>query len=774
MLRLLTFFINLGLALAFGLFLALIYMSDQLPSVKTLRDIQLQTPLRVYTLDGKLISQFGEKRRIPVDMKDVPQPLLDAFIATEDRRFYEHGGVDLRGLIRAAHHLISEGNKGQGGSTITMQLARNMFLSSKKTYIRKINEILLALKIEKEFTKDEIMELYLNKIYLGQRAYGVASAAEVYYGKNLNELTLAEMAMIAGLPKAPSTLNPITSPTRAKERRHHVLERMLQQGFITQEQFNQANSEPVAARYHGPEVDIRAPYVAEMVRQSMYEKLGEEAYVMGLKVYTTIDSTMQQAANNALENGLLRFDRRQDYRGPIGKIKLGDHPSNNLLLEQLNHFPQTPPLKVGVVTDVDERSALVLLKSGKLVQLNWSGLSWAKRRTAPEIFRPGAVIQVIHQDNKWMLAQTPGVSGALVALRPQDGAILALTGGFDFYSNNFNMATQAQRQPGSNIKPFIYSAALENGFTAATLINDAPIVFNDPSEESMWRPENDNKEFNGPTRLRMGLVRSRNLVSIRVLDGIGIRQTIDYLRRFGFNTSSMPLGLSLALGTNTVTPLELATAYAAFANGGFLIQPYFIDHITDSDDQTIEQAVPAFACSPCTPEDIAPYYHHPLNAIHSAPQIITEENAFLITNMLQDAVQRGTGRGAKVLKRADLSGKTGTTNDHKDGWFSGFNQDIVATTWIGYSDNESLGQYASRSALPTWVDFMRVALNNRPENAMQQPPALVTVPIDPKTGLLAREGQSNVEYEFFRIDSVPVEQAPDSQTSQDKVSETLF
>lgn len=780
MLRLLTFFINFCLAIAFCIIVALIYMGDQLPSVKTLRDVQLQTPLRVYTQDGKLIGQFGEKRRIPVDMKDVPQTLLDAFISTEDRRFYDHGGVDLRGLIRAAHHVISEGTKSQGGSTITMQLARNMFLSSDKTYIRKVNEILLALKIEHEFTKDEIMELYLNKIYFGQRAYGVASAAEVYYGKTLNELSLGQMAMIAGLPKAPSTLNPITNAARAKERRHHVLERMLQQGFITQAQYAAADAEPIVARYHGPEVDVRAPYVAEMVRQMMYEKLGEEAYEMGLKVYTTLDSHLQIAANTALENGLLNFDRQNDpYRGPLAKINLNEVHSHSALLDKLNQYAQTAPFTIGMVISVSDQDARVLLKDGTQFILPWSGMSWARRGgSASDILKPGDVIQLVKNEDQWKLAQAPTVSGALVALRPQDGAILALTGGFDFYKNNFNLATQAQRQPGSNIKPFIYAAALDNGYTAATLVNDAPVVFKDASQEGLWRPENDNKEFNGPMRLRMGLVKSRNLVSIRILEGVGINETIDYLQRFGFQPSSMPLGLSLALGTNTVTPLQLATAYAVFANGGYLVEPYFIDHITDNDDQMIEHAVPAFACSPCTPEDIAPYFHHKLGAIHSAKKVISDEVAFLITDILQDAVKRGTGKAASVLNRGDLAGKTGTTNEFRDGWFSGYTTDIVATTWIGYDNNDSLGTYASQSTLPTWINFMRTALQDKPSHPLPQPQDIVMVPIDPDTGLLARPGQKNAEMEYFTIDTVPSLEAPERSlspgSSDDNGPESLF
>lgn len=794
MLRILTFFLNLGLVLAFGVVLAIIYMSDQLPSVKTLKDVQLQTPLRVYTADGKLISQFGEKRRIPVEYQQIPPDLINAFIATEDRRFYDHSGVDFRGLARAAHHVISEGNKGQGGSTITMQLARNMFLSPQKTYIRKINEILLALQIEKELTKDEIMALYLNKIYLGQRAYGVASAAQVYYGKDLDELTLAQMAMIAGLPKAPSTLNPITNPERAFERRKHVLERMLQQGFISQAQYDQAVNEPITAKYHLPEIEVKAPYVAEMARQILFDKLGDAAYEMGLKVYTTVRSDTQIAANEALEKGLTAYDKRHGYRGPLGKINIDSDTTIEGLLNELDAYNDAAIFNVGVVTSISEREARVLLKSGQTITLPWSGLSWAKKDLGKllygrrpdrvsDIFRAGAVI-FVRQDKsgEWALGQMPVVEGALVAMRPQDGAILALSGGFDFYQNNYNLATQAERQPGSNIKPFIYSAALENGFTPATLINDAPIVFEDPSEEALWRPQNDNKRFYGPTRLRMGLVRSRNLVSIRVLEGTGIRNTIDYLNRFGFDTSTMPIGLSLALGTNVVTPLQLVTAYATFANGGYLVRPYIIDHITDDDNFVIQHAIPTFACNPCNPQEIKNYFKHEQPKIHSANRVITEQNAYIITNMLQDAIKRGTGKSAKVLKRNDIGGKTGTTNEQKDGWFSGFNGDIVATTWIGFDNHQSLGEYAAKSALPTWIEFMKSALAQSPEKTLTQPPGIVSVKIDPQSGLLARSGQADAEFEIFRIDNVPTDQAPfasntyNNQTSDGSnlPSETLF
>jgi penicillin-binding protein 1A len=793
MLRLFTISLNLGLLIAFGIIIAIIYMSDLLPSVDTLRDVQLQTPLRVYTIDGKLISQFGEKRRIPVEYEDVPQDLINAFIATEDRRFYEHSGVDLRGLARAVHHVATHGDRGQGGSTITMQLARNMFLSPQKTYIRKVNEILLAIQIENTFNKDQIMQLYLNKIYLGQRAYGVAAAAQVYYGKDLNELTLAQMAIIAGLPKAPSNINPITNPEAARERRKHVLDRMLQQDYITQEQHEEAVNAPITASYHVPEVEVRAPYLAEMVRQKLYEQLGEDAYTMGIKVYTTVHSKLQTAANDALENGLLSYDRRHGYRGVIDDINITEETTEDDLLKQLRAKRNAGVLRPGVVTSVNDKDVDVLVKGGEKITIAWNGLSWAKKdlgnlryghnpKYPAEILQKGNLIYVTQRLNgSWTLAQPPEVKGAFVAMRPLDGAILALTGGFDFYANNFNMATQAQRQPGSNFKPFIYSAALEHGFSAATLINDAPIVIEDASEEALWRPQNDNQRFLGPTRLRMGLARSRNLVSIRVLEAVGIKNTINYTKRFGFDDSTMPHGLSLALGTNLVTPLELARAYSAFANGGFLVEPYFIDHVTDDEDHIIEVALPRFACAPCNPQEVEQALGHELEAYHSAERIITEQNAYIMNSMLRDVVRLGTGSGARALERNDIGGKTGTTNEQKDGWFSGGNSDVIATTWIGFDDNLPLGEYAARSALPTWVDFMRVALDGSPESTLNQPPGIVSVRIDPKTGLLARGDQSDAIFEIFRLEEVPQERAPAALAQEEmraptdeNASETLF
>lgn len=782
--RIITLLFNLALVCAFAVVLGIIYMSDQLPSVETLRDIQLQTPLMVYTKDGKLIGQFGEKRRIPITLSDVPPVMLNAFIATEDRRFYDHSGVDFRGLLRAAHHVLKEGNKGQGGSTITMQLARNMFLSPQKTYLRKINEILLALQLEKEFSKEEIFSLYLNKIYLGQRAYGIAAAAQVYYGKKLSELSIAEMAMIAGLPKAPSTINPITNSERARERRQHVLESMLQEGFITQAEFDEAIVEPIVAYYHSPAIDLPAPYVAEMVRKALYHEMGEDAYTKGLKVYTTLDSRLQETANHALTSGLLDYDRRQGYRGPIMEVTLHEGMTIDEKLASIHSIANMGPLQVALVTSLSQDSAHVLLKDGKTITIDWPGLSWARRdfgnfvfgprpRQVSDIFNVGAIIYVRElSDGTYVLSQQPKTEGALVAISPYDGAVLALTGGFDFYSNHYNMVTQAQRQPGSNLKPFIYSAALENGYTAASLINDSPIVINDVSEETLWRPQNDNRTFLGPTRLRMGLVRSRNLVSIRVLDGVGIRQTIHYLKRFGFDTSTMTEGLSLALGTNLVTPLQLVTAYATFTNGGFLVKPFVIDHIDDHENKTIHIAHPSFACEPCSPEWVGTVFDQPLDKIVSADRVISEQNAYIINDILRDVVRRGTGQGALKLKRDDIGGKTGTTNDKKDGWFSGFGGGVVATTWIGYDTPQSLGEFAAQSALPTWIKFMQAALEDRPEVLLPEPPGIVTARINPKSGLLVGFDDPTGEFELFYEDTVPSLNAPAPNTVQETLINT--
>lgn len=716
-----------------------LYLNASLPNVDELTEAKLQIPLSVYTKDGKLISQFGEYRRSPVKLSEVPQGLIDAVLATEDHRFYQHTGVDLISLVRAAHHMLVVGGRGQGGSTITMQVARNFYLSPEKTFIRKFNEILLALKIEREFTKDQILELYLNKIYLGSRAYGVVAAAQVYYGKTLDQLTLPEMAMIAGLPQAPSRLNPINNPTGAKVRRKHVLDRMYEYGYIDKAAYEAAVDAPLTESYHGPRVEVDAPYVAEMVRQLLYSQLGDKIYVDGLKAYTTIDAREQLAANIALENGLLTYDRRHGYRGPI------DLKGN---LTTLKEATTQGPLLPALITQINADSATAILADEQTITLQWSGLSWARKdlgqgkvgaypKNVSDILKKDALVYVLKNstDNTYRLAQIPQVQGALVAMNPKDGAITALIGGFDFYTNHFNAATQAKRQPGSSFKPFIYSAALEHGFTATSIINDAPIVIAD-TPQSLWRPQNDNERFYGPTSLRMGLVRSRNLVSIRLLDDMGIDTAIEYAARFGFDPKTMPRGLSLALGTLDTTPLEMATAFSVFANGGYKVTPYVFDYLADENDVILMR-----------------------NEMLPPPQIITAENAYIMTDILKDVIKRGTGRGALKLEREDLAGKTGSTNEHRDAWFVGFNADLVASVWFGFDRNRTLGkgEYAAQTALPVWIDFMREALHDKPEALLPQPPNAIYVRINPNTGALASSSDQNAVFEIFTTDTAPTE-----------------
>ncbi len=743
MFNLIKILFTLAVVMALTVTAGAIYLNASLPNVEELTQTQLQVPLSVYSKDGKLMSQFGEYRRSPVKLDQVPQGLIDAVLATEDHRFYQHTGVDLIGLFRAAHHmLIAGGGKGQGGSTITMQVARNFYLTPEKTFIRKFNEILLALKIEREFTKDQILELYLNKIYLGNRAYGVVAAAQVYYGKTLDQLTLPEMAMIAGLPQAPSRLNPITNPKGAKARRKHVLDRMFEYGFIDQKDYESAINAPLTESYHGPRVEVEAPYAAEMVRQLLYAQLGDKIYTDGLKAYTTIDSREQAAANIALENGLLAYDKRHGYRGPI---------ETNGNLELLKDTPNTGPLIPALVTKTTSDSATVMLADEQTLTIPWSGLSWARKdlgqgrlgaypKVVNDIFKKDAIIYILknNEDDTYRLAQIPQVQGALVAMDPNNGAIQALVGGFSFYANNFNAASQAKRQPGSSFKPFIYSAALENGFNAGSIINDSPIVIAD-TPNSLWRPQNDNERFYGPTTLRMGLARSRNLVSIRLLDSMGIDTAIDYAARFGFDPSTMPKGLSLALGTLETTPLEMTAAFSVFANGGYKVTPYLFDYLTNENDVIMIRNHTTLACTVCDPILLNEQNASP------APQVITSANAYIMTDILKDVIKKGTGRRALVLEREDLAGKTGSTNDHRDAWFVGFNHDLVASVWFGYERNRDLGkgEYAAQTALPVWINFMREALQDKPESSLKQPDDVIFVRTNSST------------FELFTKETIP-------------------
>jgi penicillin-binding protein 1A len=790
--------IDIAIVAIVGLAILVIHIENELPDVSVLNDVQMQVPLRIYTNDGKLIAEYGEKRRVPVPYEQIPKQLVNAVLATEDQRFFEHPGVDFLGLMRASVQLALTGTKSQGGSTITMQVARNFFLSPQKTYTRKLKEILLAMKIEHELDKEKILDLYLNKIYFGNRAYGVAAAAQVYFGKNLNELTLPEIATIAGLPKAPTGLNPLLHPTASLERRNHVLSRMLEHHYIDQKTYENAIKAPLTASYHELSVSNDAPYVAEMVRNAMVSQFGEEnAYTSGYKVYTTIDTRLQSIANVALDNALFAYEQRHGYRGPVknlGKSSLNDPDA---LTQILRKMPSPSPLKPAVVIALHEQSATMLLGNTQEITLTWEGLSWARRQMAhgqylgrsptraDDILKLGDVVYIRPMANAvdtWQLTQIPEVQGALIAMRPKDGAILALDGGFDYYLSSFNRVTQAQRQPGSSFKPFIYAAGLAKGLTLATVINDAPIAIDSP-DGSLWRPQNSTKKFYGPTRLRVALTKSRNLVSIRLLQLIGIHYTTEYLENFGFSAKSLPHSPSLALGTASLTPLELATGYTVFASGGYQIKPYFIDHILDAKGQPLYQASPQQACESCLahedntswttdtnawsnpdeaePEIEMPDLSHqekstqaPDNIAHLA---ISPQVAYLITSALQDVIKDGTGRAALSLNRSDIAGKTGTTNEQKDGWFAGYNSDIVTITWIGYDQPRSLFEYGAEAALPMWIDFMSKALAGKPSHTMPQPKGIVTVRIDPKTGYPIRSGDDNGFLEVFDENHIPSE-----------------
>ena len=751
------------------------YVLPSLPAVESLQDVRLQVPLRVYTRDGRLLAEYGEMRRTPLNFEQFPQLVIDAFLAAEDDRFFEHPGVDYQGLVRAAVALALTGERRQGGGTITMQVARNFFLTREKTISRKVREIFLALRIEHQMSKQEILTLYLNAIFLGQRAYGVGAAAEVYFGKTVDQLSLAESATIAGLPKAPSRDNPVASVERATQRRAYVLRRMLETGSIDHQQLGQAMDEPMESILHSATVVTDAPYVGEMVRQKMLELVGLDAYTAGYVVTTTIDSRLQAAAVRALREGLLEYDRRHGYRGPLARVDLTDPEAD---IEQLlAGYRAGPGMRLAVVTEVGDQSVETLIPGEGAVTLDWDGLSWARSyiddntrgpepATAAEILAPGDLIEIIPIDEtSWRLAQVPLAQGAIVALDPIDGAIAALSGGFDFQDSKYNRAIQARRQPGSSFKPFIYSAALENGFTTATVVNDAPVVFDDDRLESTWRPENYSQRFYGPTRLREALVRSRNLVSIRVLRAIGVSNAIDHIKSFGIAESAMPRDLSLALGSVTLTPLELADAYTVFANGGFRVDAYLIDRITDAEGTIIKQADPLIACATCADDELATD-NRDLNpdseeieveTIEYAPPAISRQNAYLVADMMADVIRRGTGRRAMALGRNDLSGKTGTTNDRRDAWFSGFNGNLVTTAWVGFDQERPLGarEEGGRTALPIWVQFMGEALQGAPQSKPVKPPGLVTVRISSSTGLLAGSNDGDAIFETFRADQVP-------------------
>jgi penicillin-binding protein 1A len=756
-----------GVLLAAGLLVAgYLYLEPTLPSTESLRDVRLQVPLRVYSRDGRLIAEFGEMRRIPLGLAEIPDRLVKAVLAAEDDRFFEHPGIDYQSLARAAVQLAKTGERRQGGSTITMQVARNFFLSPEKTFVRKLTEILLALRIEGELSKNEILELYLNKIYLGHRAYGVGAAAQIYYGKNVQDLDLAEIAMIAGLPKAPSRFNPIANPERAVQRRNYILGRMRDLGYIGLEDYNDALKAPETARVQLAPVELDAPYVAEMARSEMVERFGPDAYTNGYRVYTTLDSRLQPLAQRVLRENLEAYDQRHGYRGPEGRLQrplLSRPDAVDVALGELRAVGGLQPAVVTGVQDKERRAELRLSGQERIV-IEWEGLSWARRyqdenrqgavpRKPSDVLAEGDIVRVRQvsdaKGTRWRLAQVPDVEGAFVALDPGTGAIRALVGGYDFDRNKFNRVVQAQRQPGSGFKPFVYSAALEAGFSTASVIDDAPLEVWEPGMPQVWRPENYDGAFKGPMRMREALVHSRNLVSIRLLKAVGVSKALDHIRAFGFDPASLPHNLTLALGTATLSPLDMARGFGILANGGYRIQPYLLERVEEEGRPPVYQAQPETVCLECaggaTPGG-APV----------APRVLSAENAFMVTSMLQDVTKRGTAAAARVINRKDIAGKTGTTNEWRDAWFNGYAPSLVAVSWVGFDSMKPLGkgETGGKAALPAWIAFMREALDGVPDDPPPMPSGVVAVRVDPDTGMRLGAGQGGV-FEVFRADAVP-------------------
>ena len=787
MIRLLKFFGYSIVAIVCGLLLVLsgayLYLSPGLPSVEALRSIQLQIPLRVYSSDEKLIAEFGEMRRTPIRFADIPPNFISALLSAEDDNFANHYGVDPSSLVRAATQLVKSGHIQSGGSTITMQVAKNFFLTSERSFSRKATEILLALQIERQLTKDEILELYVNKIYLGNRAYGIEAASQVYYGKSIRDASLAQMAMIAGLPKAPSRFNPLANPARSKERRDWILGRMYKLGKIDQSAYESAVAEPLNASYHVPTPEVSAPYIAEMARAEMVGRYGSDAYTEGFRVTTTIPSNLQEIANHAVHEGLIAYDQRHGYRGPESRL-----PGKTLSAwtVELGKQRSISGLDPAIVTQVKKDGVQVLTRSGE-EHVAWDSMKWARPflntnsmgpmpKQPSDVAQVGDLIRVQRQkDDSLKFSQVPVAQGALVSLDPQNGAIRALVGGFAFEQSNYNRATQAKRQPGSSFKPFVYSAALDNGYTAASLVNDAPIVFVDEYLDKVWRPKNDTNTFLGPIRVREALYKSRNLVSIRLLQAMGVGKTIDYMTRFGFNKQDLPPNLSLALGTATLTPMEIATGWSVFANGGYKVTPYLIDKIESRNGDTLFVANPPSVPNGVAASDglaapanggitieptpgAAPTDATPAPAAPAvAERIVDGRTTYILTSMLQDVIKRGTGRRALALGRTDLAGKTGTTNESKDAWFSGYNADYITTVWTGYDQPESLGrrEYGGTVALPIWMSYMGGALKDKPAHTQAEPEGILSLRIDPISGRAAAPGTPNAYFELFKSEDTP-------------------
>jgi len=816
--------ILLGAGSIYGLYK---YIEPQLPDVNTLKDVRLQTPMQVYSAEGDLIAQYGEMRRIPLSLQQVPPEMVKAFIATEDSRFYEHHGVDPIGIFRAASVALVSGHASQGASTITQQLARNFFLSPERSLMRKIKEAFLAIRIEQLLNKDEILELYLNKIYLGYRAYGVGAASQVYFGKPVNELSLSEMATIAGLPKAPSTFNPLYSHSRAVARRNVVLARMLDQHYITQQQYDEARNTPLVATYHGPKIVFSAPYLSEMARQEMVKRYGNNAYTDGYKVYTTVTRRLQQSAQEAVQNNVMAYDMRHGYRGPTSVLwKVGEPAWGQAqIVKALKNLPLYGPLHPAVVTHAQSDEATVMMKDGSNVSLTMAGVRWARAfksdtvqgptpKSLTQVLQPGQQVWVRQVGDTWWLGQVPDVNSALVSLDPTNGAVRALVGGFDFNQSMFNRATQALRQVGSNIKPFLYTAAMDRGLTLASILNDVPISRWDAGAGADWRPKNSPPTYDGPIRLRQGLGQSKNVVMVRAMRAMGVDYAAEYLQRFGFPAQNIVHTESLALGAASFTPLQVVRGYSVMANGGFLIDPYFISKIENEQGQTVFEEKPRIACPQCnlpviygetkkalalnaeSVENVAPSAQQQNQTVPQpeleqvpaqpqpggeqqyAPHVINTPLSFLIKSALNSNIfgepgWMGTGwRAGRDLKRNDIGGKTGTTNSSKDAWFSGYGPGVVTSVWIGFDDaRRDLGRSTlsgaipdqisgyeggAKSAQPAWDDFMKVALDGVPVQPLTPPDGIVTVTIDRSTGKLAN-GSGNTRQEYFINGTQPTE-----------------
>jgi penicillin-binding protein 1A len=777
-----------------GLYL---YLSPKLPPVDSLREIRLQTPLRVYSSDGKLIGEFGEQRRTPLTYNQIPPLYIKALLSAEDAEFFEHHGVSPKGMLRAASQILKSGAIQSGGSTITQQLARDFFLTRQQIFSRKFNEILLSLEIERKFTKEEILELFNNKMFFGNRAYGLQAAAQIYYGKDIDQLTVAQNAMIVGVLKAPSAYNPLANLKRAMIRRNWIIGRMYELKHIDHATYEAAINEPNTASYHGTTLDVQAPYISEMARQEVLDRFGEKAYSDGYKVYTSVDSAMQATAQAAVLKGLLEYDQRHGYRGP--ELRLKPSVDGDLIdwQDQLQDIVTLGGQEPAAVVEVQQKSLRALMSSGEFVELEWEqGLSTVRPyitedsrgpayKTVPEFLKPGDVIRITKDnDDQWRFSQVPAIQAALVSLDPLDGAIRSLVGGLDFNQSHYNRAIQGARQPGSSFKPLLYAAALENGFTPASIINDAPIVIENTGTGVAWRPENDDGKFVGPIRLRQALYRSRNLVSIRLLRSIGMQTALDSLARFGFNPKEFPRDLTLALGSHALTPMQMATAFATFANGGFKVDPYLVTRIEDNTGRIVYEARPKRVCKEC--ENTQVRYADDGTLLPStpsmdngqrAPRIMDPRIAYLMDSMLRDVVDKGTGRLAKQLGRNDIAGKTGTTNGPRDSWFSGYNPNIVSSVWVGFDQNTLLGrrEFGSSAALPMWIDFMRTALEGAPDQLSRQPEGIVTVRINTDTGKPAMPGDPDAIFEvFLGEDSGRTSAAGNEPTEQATLPEELF